>query len=315
MRIVGSITTIPDRIKHITPVLRNILDQTRLLDKLYINIPYISLRGKEYDITQLDLTDLPNKDIICVNRIEKDYGSLSKLLPTLYHENDPDTLILTFDDDMMYGNKVVEIMENKATQYPDSALSFSGIIYGHGFFSYYLMISNTKDVEVDWIQGTHVCSYRRKMLTIDGLLSFKDIKSEKIREIIPKKDDMWISYNVEKNGYNCMSIGYPVKEHCKMTELCTVSALTPPEISTMLYSSKLAKYFRKNGAFNASPKGCQCYSISTPVYLSLFVIFILFVLYSKSNVHFIIPVVTALIIIYIIIQIYCDELGGNKSQL
>ena len=107
MRIVGSITTIPDRISLIEAVLDSILSQTRPLDCLYLNIPNISKKGKQYRIPEF----LKIKNLV-LNRCE-DYGPITKLLPVLDIETDPDTYIVTFDDDRIVHRDVVKIITKK----------------------------------------------------------------------------------------------------------------------------------------------------------------------------------------------------------
>ena len=104
-RVVVSLTTIPSRIDQIAPTLCSILSQTRRVDMIRLNLPYISLKGDKYVIPD-QLKGLENVKIF---RIKKDLGPSTKLLPTSLDEN-PNTKIIIIDDDMIYGSRLVETL-------------------------------------------------------------------------------------------------------------------------------------------------------------------------------------------------------------
>jgi hypothetical protein len=196
MRIVGSMTTIPERISKIKKVIQSILNQTRKLDLLYLNIPYISKKGLKYKIPYY----LQDKEYIKINRCE-DYGPITKLLPTLDVETDPETYIITFDDDRLVHKDVVKIIERKIKKYPDAVLSFSG--WNVGFFPFYLQCldNNIQDVEVDWVQGCHSITYPRKVINKNKYLeSFPEIS------LLSKHDDHKLSAYLELQTVKKISI-------------------------------------------------------------------------------------------------------------
>jgi hypothetical protein len=100
-RIVISLTTLPNRIFDLKPTLISLLDSTYKVDKIYVNIPYETLKGQEYVIPDW-LTRLHN---VYINRVSNDYGPATKLLPTLNVEKD---WIIVCDDDVIYGSRMVE---------------------------------------------------------------------------------------------------------------------------------------------------------------------------------------------------------------
>ena len=122
-KVVISLTTIPDRIDKLKPTLTSLLSQNVRVDKIYLNIPYKTLKGKKYKIPKW-LNKLKN---ITIRRVDKDYGPATKLLPTLKHiqndnirradkdyglkhrQNDK-TIIIVVDDDVIYGTKTVEVL-------------------------------------------------------------------------------------------------------------------------------------------------------------------------------------------------------------
>jgi hypothetical protein len=193
IKIVGSMTTLPKRIDKILPVINSILSQTRKLDILYLHIPEKTLKGESYIIPQalIDLelktnSSTTNKDgnlgtneipffprfetKFVINRIEKDYGPITKLLPVLDIETDPETRIITFDDDMYMNKRVVKLLENGTIKYPNTAVGLSGGCVGNFPFLLQLVLNSNNDIECDWLQGTHGVCYKREYLNKDSII-------------------------------------------------------------------------------------------------------------------------------------------------
>jgi hypothetical protein len=104
-RTVISMTTIPDRINNLKLTLSSLLTNTQRVDEILINIPHKSRKGKEYVIPEW----LSSCKFITIKRCEYDYGSSTKLLPTLQNEN-KNTNIIVVDDDIIYGVKTIELL-------------------------------------------------------------------------------------------------------------------------------------------------------------------------------------------------------------
>ena len=104
-RTVISMTTIPERINNLKVALSSLLNNTQRVDEIIINIPYLTRKGKEYNIP-LWLSSCKSIKII---RCDYDYGSSTKLLPTLQREN-PNTNIIVVDDDILYGVKTIQLL-------------------------------------------------------------------------------------------------------------------------------------------------------------------------------------------------------------
>lgn len=187
MRVVGSLTTLPKRIKYLLPTLSSIFNQTKQLDCLYLNIPYKTLKGELYNIPNF-LLSLEKEGKIVINR-SKDYGAITKIIPTLQKEKDPYTLILTFDDDVQYGKDVVKTLVNGIKEHPNACVGMSGWITGSFPFQFELVKNETR--KVDWLQGTHCAAYQCRFLNVDELLDYPHLK---------KHDDHVLSWNITKNG-------------------------------------------------------------------------------------------------------------------
>jgi len=219
MRIVGSMTTLPSRISKIKPVIQSLIKQRRSLDKIYINIPWKTLKGHKY-IIPFFLSNMES-NIIVINRC-KDYGPITKLLPTLDKETDPDTYIITFDDDNIVHKDVVKIFEKKIKQYPKTCLSFSGWNIGRFPWYYELHYNNKKDIEVDWVQGCHGIAYPRGLIDKNEILTcFSDAPN-----ILSHHDDHKISAYLTTKNIKKISIKGNAKQYFVDTNYRTLDCIS-----------------------------------------------------------------------------------------
>lgn len=127
--IVGSLTTIPKRISKIEPTLLSLLSQERKLDKVYLTL------GKDkFENTALPtfLSKYKNVEIVWVD----DVGPMTKILGGILRETNPETKIITFDDDIIYPKDSVLKLEQASNKNPKSAIGFAGFRIGK--FPFYL---------------------------------------------------------------------------------------------------------------------------------------------------------------------------------
>lgn len=123
MRVVASLTTMPDKYSKLPRTLKTLHNQTHKLDAIYLSLPAQSRRLEiEYPPLPLEVTDL------CTVVPCTDFGPITKILGGLLSENDDSTVIITFDDDMVYPNNIVEVLMNYHTKYPNSAIGSSGML-------------------------------------------------------------------------------------------------------------------------------------------------------------------------------------------
>lgn len=106
-----SLTTIPERLIH--PWFYNNLKNLMNLNgnyKVILNIPEtFKATGEKYIIPQ-NVLDLQNDNLI-INKINEDYGPITKLLGTLMNDNIPDdSCILICDDDIPYYKDFVKLI-------------------------------------------------------------------------------------------------------------------------------------------------------------------------------------------------------------
>lgn len=217
MRIVISLTTIQSRIRFIKPVILSILNQSHDFDVLYLNIP------RTYKVRE-SLRSIDDKRFV-LNFCEKDYGPITKLVPTLKLEHDPESIIIFCDDDQIWADNTLETFIKSHEKFPRDALSFSGWCVGN-FPFYFQLAWNTEDSHlVDWIQGTTGILIKRGMLDPDKLLDYTEYSDEN-KALIFKNDDHWISYHLYLNGINRRKIPGKSSDFFKDTEYKHIDAIS-----------------------------------------------------------------------------------------
>jgi hypothetical protein len=123
MKVVISLTTMPDKYSKLPRTLESLHRQTLKPDAIYLSLPKVSRRlGTEYPPVPAEVTNL------CTVVPCGDFGPITKILGGLLAENDPETVIITFDDDMVYPETIVEKLVARHKQYPEAAIGSSGML-------------------------------------------------------------------------------------------------------------------------------------------------------------------------------------------
>lgn len=118
-RIVVTLTTTPYRIVKLKPTLDSLLQQSIKPDCIYLNIPFFFKRDNIPYVIPEWLQKYPG---ITIRRTD-DYGPITKLLPVLVSETDPETIIITVDDDVWYPRHVVRDLVQYALQHPHAVVT------------------------------------------------------------------------------------------------------------------------------------------------------------------------------------------------
>lgn len=183
-RVVISFTTIPSRIKFLPEIIKNLKSQTLQPDIIYACIPYFSKRKNvKYEISDDWKFEKNVKIVRC-----KDYGPATKLLGCISYEPDPDTMIITIDDDHEYPPETVHIRVAYAMKYPDACFSLNGMDNNlHPINCSSKM--NITDPTVKYIEGFGAPLYRRKYITNEML----DFFENKLSDECFLSDDLTIS--------------------------------------------------------------------------------------------------------------------------
>lgn len=164
MRVVVSLTTIPGREEQLGKTISSLLRQTRQPDAIYLWLPRERFDGNIGGIR------FPGVD----TRAGSDQGPAMKLLPTLAVETDPETAIITVDDDVEYPAQLVDKLVRASGRLPDHAIGFTGWSLVGGTPGSPVVAHMNEDVPesgffqpVQVLEGTRGVLYRRRFFADD----------------------------------------------------------------------------------------------------------------------------------------------------
>ena len=145
-RIVISLTTVPERIKLLKPVIKSLLDQSVKVDQIVLNIPKMC-KEKPYDVPD-DLNNMCN-----VFTCGRDYGPGTKFFPTILREQETNTIIIMLDDDYIYGYDFIETLLNEYEKEPESAIIMNeAMLIKPEFIDTSVLYTNKKYIDNEWIK-------------------------------------------------------------------------------------------------------------------------------------------------------------------
>lgn len=220
MRIVISLTTLPNRYDYLLKTLQCLQEQTVKPDVIYLSIPHKAKRlNQEYP-------SLPENPCTVV-RCPEDYGPICKIYGALIHEQHPDTIIITVDDDVLYPIDFIETFVNKSKIYPDAAITGTGVLLGNnGFFSINTTMKNftkwngligfnIKNYRcVDVVQGFSGVLYKRRFFDHNDNL-YKNLFTYTNDLDIFKSDDILLSaYLCKKKIKRITFNDMPIVKNC-----------------------------------------------------------------------------------------------------
>lgn len=139
--IIVSLTTIPNRIKYLQPVVDSILDQTVKPDVIKLYIP------KEYKKRSLGMIDMDELPKGCeVVYLDEDDGPATKILPALKEYQGKDVSIVYCDDDKIYNKNWIKRLTDKSKENPHDCIIEEGSHLGWNMFKFW--------------EGNHMFKYR-----------------------------------------------------------------------------------------------------------------------------------------------------------
>eukprot|EP00898_Chlorokybus_atmophyticus_P000026 jgi/Chlat1/1023/Chrsp109S01452 len=192
-RVVVSMTTTPDRVEYMCPTVMSILQQSLLPDAIYIFLPRVSSRtGRAYPDPPW-LRALPSPARVLLDSAQDDRGPATKLLPALEMETDPETIIITVDDDYYYHEHLVATLVAYSIWNSKQVYAFSSL----GIDSAGWVHWRPDKVEAEVLEAYVGVAYRRGMF--DDQTIFRNPK-----DISPAcffTDDIIISTHLQANGY------------------------------------------------------------------------------------------------------------------
>lgn len=188
-RVVISFSTIPTRAYHLNKVIKRLQNQIVKPDMIYINIPYYSKRMK-MEYPYIYLNNYPNVKIIRC----PDYGPATKLLGCIPYENNPETNIITIDDDRIYNPDMIQKLVVYSENYPNCAIGYQALDSNLNS----TVCHPTRDITdpyVHYLEGFGGILYKRKFITDEMLNYFENLSPECFLS-----DDLTISSWLHKNG-------------------------------------------------------------------------------------------------------------------
>lgn len=195
MRVIISLTTIPKRGKLLAQAINSIRRQSAvaMIDSLRINVP----PGCSLE-EPIESSSVPP---INFTWLDRDYGPVTKLYAINLGELEPDDLVITIDDDIMYKPTWLMTIMEAAAKHPNDALGFSGwnvggFLAGSGAYDFV-----TPPGVCDVLEGWAGAAYRHRFF--DGVDMMNSPDAFKF------VDDVWISSVLNKRGVVRRLIGFP----------------------------------------------------------------------------------------------------------
>ena len=169
-RVVISFSTIPTRVRFLPEIIEKLKSQTLTPDIIYACIPYFSKRKNvKYEIPDNWKFEENVKIVRC-----QDYGPATKLLGCIPYEPDPDTMIITIDDDHTYHPETIYSRVYYAMKYPNACLSAYGLNNNLIPIKCFKNMNITTSPIVSYIEGFGAPLYRRKHITEEMLDFFQN---------------------------------------------------------------------------------------------------------------------------------------------
>jgi hypothetical protein len=174
-KVILTLTTIPNRINRsvggLKPVIEKLLSLSYGNYEIHLNIPDVCKKSNEKYVIPKWLETIKDEKLK-IFRTE-DYGSLTKILPTIMRlDRNDDTILITVDDDLEYIDGFIEYHLEKRKEYPDCALGFAGISSFDG--SCHFCTTVQKDTRVKILEGYKTVSYKNSFFKQDFFDEFVD---------------------------------------------------------------------------------------------------------------------------------------------
>lgn len=196
--IIGGMTTIPSRINDLKATINSIKNQIYPISKLILTIPYALKRnGQTYNIPKW----IEDDDFIHILRMD-DFGPVCKLLGPLEYSRNPNTIIITFDDDTIYSDDTVKNLMIGYMIYPNAAFATSSLQFR--------MIKGNPQFKTQYIPGP-----TRILEGWGGALYKRSFFNKDIHDMLPNSyhcffsDDLIISNYLRKHNIPLIKVQRP----------------------------------------------------------------------------------------------------------
>jgi len=190
-KVIVTLTTVPDRLNVSLPKTIQSISASEYEDyEIHLNLPSIQAKTNAKYKTPSWINDF--KKLKVFSGLE-DLGPKTKIIPTLLRVTDPDTIIITADDDIVYHKDMINYHVEARTIYDNCAIGFSGTKNSR------LYMTPKGDIEVDILDNYKTASYTRKMFGDDFFSLYAD-KSW--------NDDLVISAYLRDKGISKVVMAY-----------------------------------------------------------------------------------------------------------
>jgi FkbM family methyltransferase len=214
-KVVVSLSTIPSRLsdtkygeRGIMSCLKSLNEQSYSNYEIHFNVPYFSsYSGEKYEIP--DWIHGFNK--IKIFRVD-DIGPATKVVPTIQRIEDPETIIIVADDDLVYHKDMVKEHSKNQTE-RDCAFGYDSLGTPHPVFNDkrdHFVVSVPFEVEGKILQHYKTVSYKRRYFEDDFFAKFVGKT---------KSDDILMSAYMKKQGIKKIVMPYEHEEKIETLEV------------------------------------------------------------------------------------------------
>lgn len=198
MRVVVSLTTLPERAALLAQAVASLQRQTRVPDAVYVWCPAERFRSVSACPT------FPGAQV----RLTPDLGPATKLLPILPVETDPDTRVIVVDDDVIYPPDLIAKLCAGSELFPDQAIGFTGWSLAPGDTGPTVVHWNEEVADAAMFQPVRVLEgyrgvvYRRAFLGPDLAVHLSECAAFRCH------DDILFSGYLGRRGVTCLARWY-----------------------------------------------------------------------------------------------------------
>lgn len=292
LRVVATCTTLPDRYSTLVRTLECLHNQDIKLDAIYVTIPYVAKRlNKAYPPITTEMSQLAT-----VIRVKEDYGPLCKLYGALVNEKDPNTIIISVDDDCIYPPTLVSVLLDYHTREPNVAICGTGALLKNGtWFSsininvdYYnknmcgFNVPN-KGRYIDLIHGFVGVLYKRSFFPHRKRLYEELYKYPLMDHSIFCHDDVIISGYLKKNKIKMMTFN---KIPSIIADVKNEDALSYNFFEMLYKFNKSILLLKEHGMFltyeNTSISESPTYRVILFIAIIILIILFIYIIYKKN---------------------------------
>lgn len=172
-RVVVSLSTVPNRLSHpmqgcgVKPGLDSIINQSYKDFEIHFNIPYYNNKSRELYVIPEWLKEYEKDGKVKIYRTI-DYGSATKLIPTVLRLTNDNDIIILVDDDIEYTDGFIEYhLKKRREKYDNCVIGFAGLTSLDG--SCHFCTTLSRDTRVKILEGYKTVSYKRSFFKEDFL--------------------------------------------------------------------------------------------------------------------------------------------------